>query len=63
MDEKTPDRLFTREAAKYLRMSRSTLAKWRSSGEGPPSHSHGKRLKYYLRRDLDRWLTDNDNDR
>lgn len=52
--------LWASEAASYLRVSRSTLAKWRMRGEGPPFHRFGKRLTYYLRGELDRWLTDSD---
>jgi hypothetical protein len=34
------DRLRAVEAASYLRVSRSTLAKWRMRGEGPPYHHY-----------------------
>lgn len=56
MDEKLPDRLWTCEAADYLRLSRSTLSKWRMRGEGPPFHRFGGRLVYYLKHELDEWL-------
>lgn len=49
-------RFWTSEAAKYLRVSRSTLAKWRMRGEGPPFHHFGKRLIYYIKHELDAWL-------
>jgi hypothetical protein len=48
------------EAAAYMRLSRSTLAKWRMSGEGPPFHRYGRRLVYYLKQDLDKWVADCD---
>lgn len=49
-------RMWAAEAAKYLRVSRSTLAKWRMRGEGPPFHRFGKRLTYYLKEEIDAWL-------
>ena len=49
-------RLRAVEAAKYLRVSRSTLAKWRMNGDGPPHHRLGPRLVYYIRREVDDWL-------
>jgi predicted DNA-binding transcriptional regulator AlpA len=51
-----PDRLRSVEASRYLRVSRSTLSKWRSSGRGPPHHHCGPRLIIYLRNELDEWL-------
>lgn len=51
------DRLWASEAAEYLNISRSTLAKWRMKGEGPPFHHCGSRLIYYLRHEIDAWLT------
>ncbi|MBA3727111.1 MAG: helix-turn-helix domain-containing protein [Armatimonadetes bacterium] len=50
------DRLKAVEAAQYLRVSRSTLAKWRKSGEGPPHHHCGPRLIIYYRQEIDAWL-------
>lgn len=50
------DRLWAREAAKYLHLSRSTLAKWRMRNEGPPFHRCGPRLVYYLRHEIEEWL-------
>lgn len=50
------DRLWANEAAKYLQLSRSTLAKWRMRGEGPPYHRCGSRLIYYFRPEIDAWL-------
>jgi predicted DNA-binding transcriptional regulator AlpA len=60
MSVKFEDRLFAVEAVRYLRVSRSTLAKWRMTGEGPPYHRLGPRLVYYLRHELDAWLAECD---
>lgn len=60
MNDEPQTRLWAKEAAAYMRLSRSTLAKWRMSGEGPPSHRYGRRLVYYLKQDLDKWLADCD---
>lgn len=54
-----PDRLRAIEASRYLRVSRSTLSKWRSSGKGPPHHHCGPRLVIYFRHELDEWLATN----
>jgi predicted DNA-binding transcriptional regulator AlpA len=43
------------EAAAYLRLSISTLAKWRLSGSGPPYSKVGRAV-VYRRHDLDSWL-------
>lgn len=53
-------RLKAVEAASYLRVSRSTLSKWRMNGSGPPFHRCGPRLVYYCREEIDRWLSDCD---
>ena len=37
----TPVRMRAAEAADYIRVSRSTLAKWRTRGEGPAWHHCG----------------------
>jgi predicted DNA-binding transcriptional regulator AlpA len=50
------DKLWAREAADFLQLSRSTLAKWRIHGEGPPYHRCGPRLIYYIRAEIDAWL-------
>ena len=50
------DRLWAGDAAKYLQLSRSTLAKWRMRNEGPPYHRCGQRLIYYFRPEIDAWL-------
>lgn len=52
--------MWAREAAEYLRVSRSTLAKWRLRGEGPPFHRFGRRKIYYLKHELDSWLAECD---
>lgn len=49
-------RLRAVEAAKYLRVSRSTLAKWRMSKTGPVFHRCGPRLVYYFRHEIEAWL-------
>jgi len=53
-------RLWAVEAALYLRVSRSTLSKWRMSGEGPPFHRCGPRLVYYFEDEIDQWLVECD---
>lgn len=53
-------RLRAVEAARYLRVSRSTLAKWRMRGEGPPYHRCGPRIVYYFQEEIDQWLGDCD---
>ncbi len=55
-----PERLRTAEAAKYLNLSRSTLAKWRMKGRLPPYHMCGPRLVVYYRSELDAWERDQD---
>ena len=56
-------RLKAIEAAAYLRVSRSTLSKWRMNREGPPFHRCGPRLVYYFRDEIDRWLEECDGER
>jgi predicted DNA-binding transcriptional regulator AlpA len=60
MTDQIPSRLRARETAFYLRLSRSTLAKWRMRGEGPAFHRFGPKLVYYLKHELDQWLADCD---
>ena len=43
------------EAAKYIRVSKSTLDKWRGQGIGPAWCSTGKRV-VYERKDLDAYI-------
>jgi predicted DNA-binding transcriptional regulator AlpA len=47
-------------AAGYLGVSRSTLAKWRMRGEGPPYHRCGPRIVQYYKDEIDAWLLDCD---
>jgi predicted DNA-binding transcriptional regulator AlpA len=44
------------QAATYLGISPSTIAKWRMRGEGPPFHRCGPRIVLYFIEDLDAWL-------
>lgn len=46
------------EAAAYLRMGASTLAKLRRYGGGPRFAKLGRRLVLYAVADLDAWLSD-----
>ena len=50
-------------AARYLGISRSTLAKWRMRGDGPPWHYLGPRLVIYYRHEIEAWLEDCDRQR
>jgi predicted DNA-binding transcriptional regulator AlpA len=54
------DRMRAAKVAEILCISRSTLAKWRMNGEGPPYHRCGPRIVYYLRQEIDAWLADCD---
>jgi predicted DNA-binding transcriptional regulator AlpA len=45
------------EAAKYLRLAPSTLARMRVRGNGPPYAKAGPRVVIYDRSDLDTWLS------
>jgi excisionase family DNA binding protein len=56
----TRQRLRAVEAANYLRVSRSTLAKWRMRGEGPLHHRCGPRIVQYYKDEIDAWLHDCD---
>lgn len=49
-------KLLAREAARFLRVSASTLAKWRMRREGPPFHRCGPKIVVYYRDELDAWL-------
>jgi excisionase family DNA binding protein len=51
----TPDILNTREAAKYVRLGKPTLERFRSSGGGPLYCKLGGAVRY-RRRDLEDWL-------
>ena len=48
------------EAARYIGVSRSTLAKWRMKGIGPKWHRLGTRLVYYFQDEIDDWLKECD---
>jgi len=50
-----PPKLTTEEAADYLGLGRSTLAKYRVFGGGPPYSKRGRRVIYDLN-DLDAWF-------
>ncbi len=54
------ERLRAVEAADYLRVSRSTLAKWRINGTGPVFHRCGPRIVYYFKDEIEQWLGDCD---
>ena len=54
------ERLRAVTAAQYLDVSRSTLAKWRMNGGGPPYHRCGPRIVYYYKDEIDAWLADCD---
>jgi len=47
-------------AANYLGLSRSTLAKWRMNGAGPPFHRCGPRIVHYYKDEIDAWLDECD---
>jgi excisionase family DNA binding protein len=50
------DRLLTvDELADYLRISRWTVYRWRSNGEGPPAVMAGHSVRY-RKADVDKWL-------
>jgi predicted DNA-binding transcriptional regulator AlpA len=50
-------RMRPREAAEYLRLSESTLAKMRMRGDGPPYVKAGPRVVLYRQSSLEGWLT------
>lgn len=56
MTEQYRDRLRAARVAHYLDVSRSTLAKWRMNGNGPPYHRCGPRIVYYYKHEIDAWL-------
>lgn len=55
MSSNARKRMRAARAAEYLDVSRSTLAKWRKSGKGPPYHRCGPRIVYYHQDEIDRW--------
>lgn len=60
MDRSQRERIRAVEAAEYLQISRSTLAKWRMNGHGPTYHRCGPRIVYYFKSEIDAWLADCD---
>ena len=52
-------RLRAPEAAAYLGLAPSTLAKMRLRGDGPPYHKAGPRVVVYSLSDLEDWLKAN----
>lgn len=50
------NKLRTEAAARYLGLARSTLAKMRVRGDGPPYSKAGARVVVYDIRDLEAWL-------
>jgi predicted DNA-binding transcriptional regulator AlpA len=54
----TADRLLrTDEVAAWLSVSKSTLVRWRQSGEGPDVHWLSEDVPRYRVADVERWLT------
>jgi predicted DNA-binding transcriptional regulator AlpA len=60
MNHDLRERLRAVQAAAYLKVSRSTLAKWRMRGDGPTYHRCGPRIVYYYRDEIDAWLAECD---
>ena len=60
MTSDTRERLKSIETANYLRVSLSTLAKWRMHEGGPPFHHCGPRIIYYYKDEIDAWLAECD---
>jgi hypothetical protein len=50
------ERLRASEAARYVGLAPSTLAKMRLRGDGPAYSKAGRRIVVYDRHDLDEWL-------
>jgi len=58
-----PDRRIrwrTPQAAAFLGLAPSTLAKWRASNYGPSWHRCGKRVVFYWKDEVEAWFTAND---
>ena len=51
----------SREIAAYLKVSESTLSRWRSAGQGPPFLRLGGIARYRLDA-VDRWLAELEHD-
>lgn len=56
MDASHRKRLRAAQAAGYLQVSKSTLAKWRKNNLGPPYHRCGPRIVFYYQDEIDVWL-------
>lgn len=56
MEQSNKKRLRSAEAAHYLGISASTLAKWRMRGDGPPFRRCGPRIVFYFVQDIESWL-------
>lgn len=52
----TDEYLTLAEAAKYLKVSKSTMRRWLVEGRGPPVTNLGERLLRYRRSELDDWV-------
>lgn len=52
-------RLRSPQAAEYIGVSPSTLAKWRMRGISPPYHRCGPRIVFYYTDEIDQWHGDN----
>lgn len=58
-DDADDERLLTtEEAAEIIRMSKSSLARWRAEGTGPAYVLVGGRAVRYRRADVDAWMAD-----
>lgn len=56
MEQVHTEKYRTSEAARYLNMSSSWLAKRRMYGDGPEYSKAGPRIVVYDKQDLDAWL-------
>jgi predicted DNA-binding transcriptional regulator AlpA len=54
--DRVSNKLRTEAAARYLGLARSTLAKMRVRGDGPPFSKAGLRVVVYDMQDLNDWL-------
>jgi excisionase family DNA binding protein len=57
-DREREELLTVEEAARYLRVTRRTLDRWRASGIGPPSIKLPSGGRRYRRADLDAYLAE-----
>jgi excisionase family DNA binding protein len=55
-DREREELLTVEEAARYLRVPRRTLDRWRATGIGPPSIKRPSGGRRYRRQDLDAYL-------